>query len=175
MTRHGSLAYYLAAWICGCFFLTLCVWLGEIWRAGASPLWMHGASGLLFAYFYGLILGFAPVVLAGFILRRAMSAVKWKGVLEWMLAAAIVFAVAIIGLAGVSRVWMSRGSEEPMIVFLLVRGAALVVAAGWWLAVPAGAATGLVLQRVNNAFNREAAAQSQAAQEAHEANPQKTK
>lgn len=168
MTRHGSLAYYLAGWICGCFFLTVCVWLAEIWGASASPLWMHGASGLLFAYFYGLILGFAPVILAGLILRRAMSAVKWTGVAEWMLAAAIVFSVVIIGLAGVSRVWMSRGSEEPMAVFLVVRGAALVVTAGWWLAIPAGAATGLVLQRIDKAFNRETAA-------AQEVNPQKTK
>jgi len=154
MTRHGSLAYYLAAWICGCFFLTLCVWLAETWRPMASPLWMHGASGLLFAYFYGLILGFVPAIAGGFILRRAMNLMKWTAVVEWMIAGAIVFFLVILLLTGASRMWTVQGRTEPMILFLTLRGAELLMAAGWWLAIPAGGATGLVLQRIDKAFNR---------------------
>ena len=29
MTRHGSLVYYLASWICGGFFLTVAMFLQE--------------------------------------------------------------------------------------------------------------------------------------------------
>jgi hypothetical protein len=164
MTRNGSLAYYLAAWVCGCFFLTLGVWAAEIWRRGApglvSPVWMHGASGLLFAYFYGLILGLVPVLAAAFVLRQAMRAAKWKGVWEWMAAGGAVFCAVIYALAWAGREWGGVGAEravEGALPFLIFHGASVLIAVGWWLALPAGAATGLVLQRVDRAFGRDAA------------------
>lgn len=153
MTRRGSLAYYLAGWICGCFFMTVCVWLTEIWRSTESPLWLHGASGLLFAYFYGLILGVVPTVANGFILRRAMKFVGWKGAAEWIVAGAIALLVVVVVLAAVSRALATRGHQESVGMLLLFRGAELLLAAGWWLAIPAGAATGLVLHRIDKAFS----------------------
>jgi hypothetical protein len=165
MTRNGSLAYYLAAWVCGCFFLTLGVWVAEIWRGGVSglvsPGWIHGASGLLFAYFYGLILGLLPVLVAAFVLRLVMNAARWKGAWEWMAAGGVVFSVLIYALACVGREWGPTAggrAVEGALPFLIFRGAILLMAAGWWLALPAGAVTGLVLQRVDKAFGRDAVA-----------------
>jgi hypothetical protein len=48
MTRRGSLAYYLAAWICGCFFMSVAICLKD-------PLALVGANIALaarFIYFY---------------------------------------------------------------------------------------------------------------------------
>jgi hypothetical protein len=42
MTRQGTLAYYLAAWVIGCFVVAALQWVGEAF-AGE----IHGASILL--------------------------------------------------------------------------------------------------------------------------------
>ena len=50
MTRRGTLAYYLAAWVIGCFVISLLQWIGE---AVAGEI--HTASILLTTYFFSLI------------------------------------------------------------------------------------------------------------------------
>jgi hypothetical protein len=58
MTRSGSLAYYLTAWICGCFFMSLAVWTRDLFGANADNAFStHSVFGLIFFYFYGLVFG----------------------------------------------------------------------------------------------------------------------
>src|ERR1700735_759976 len=67
MTRSGSLAYYLIAWICGCFFMSLCVWTRDLFATSAGDAFSaHSVFGLIFFYFYGLVFGAAASVAGGF-------------------------------------------------------------------------------------------------------------
>ena len=44
MTRHGTLAYYLAAWVCGCFFMSTAIFLRFYARsASRRSASLHGA------------------------------------------------------------------------------------------------------------------------------------
>ena len=155
MTRRGTLAYYLAAWICGCFFMSALVWLRA--RAGEADVTdvlppMKSTSGLLFITFCGLIFGaFASLVIA-FLLRRIAAAFRWRRAWQWTLAGAVLTPV-IIGLVGA---WWRRVGSPPQgassWLSLLGLGPAVVLDAGLWLAIPAGAATALVLYRIHRAF-----------------------
>src|ERR1700746_2071240 len=55
MTRRGSLIYYLTAWICGCFFMSLAIWIRDLWGATVTSSRSREAFGVLFFYFYGLV------------------------------------------------------------------------------------------------------------------------
>ena len=55
MTRRGSLIYYLTAWICGCFFMSLAIWIRDFWGSTVTSPRSHEAFGILFFYFYGLV------------------------------------------------------------------------------------------------------------------------
>ncbi len=60
MTRRGSLVYYLAAWVCGCFFASLVVWIAP----QESRLSLEGFRGLrifFFIYFLCLAVGAIPL------------------------------------------------------------------------------------------------------------------
>ena len=52
MTRRGTLAYYLAAWVIGCFVMAFLQWLGEALAGNFQT-----ASILLTKYFFTLIFG----------------------------------------------------------------------------------------------------------------------
>ena len=154
MTRRGSLAYYLAAWICGCFFMSALIWVKDL-TAGASfeLITMRSAFGLLFFSFYGLILGAAAALLGAFLLRRLMTLVHWEYAWQWALAGG---ALAPI-LVGALGAWWRHATLAPVRagprwLSLLAFGPSVVLEAGLWLAIPAGAATAFVLYRVHRAF-----------------------
>ena len=67
MTRHGTLAYYLAAWVIGCFIVSLLVWVIAV--ASGQPL---RAAMLLEIYFFALVFGAVDALLFAFLLRRIM-------------------------------------------------------------------------------------------------------
>ena len=159
MTRRGSLIYYLTAWICGCFFMSLAVWTQDLWHATAFSARSRAAFGVLFFYFYGLIFGALAVLIGAFLLRRIMTLLKCKTPLHWAVAGAILAPVLIGGLGAWGMHASSEQNFEPhrLLSFLLL-GPAMVVQAGWWLAIPAGAATGFLLCRVQRAFAPQPAA-----------------
>jgi hypothetical protein len=152
MTRRGSLIYYLTAWICGCFFMSLFIWVKDLW----GPILVHSrvreAFGLMFFYFYGLVLGALPALLAAFLLRRVMALLKCKTPSHW----AVVGAILAPSLMAILGAWGRHlaASERPgfRLLGLLTFGPKTVVEAGWWLAIPAGAATAYLLCRVQRAF-----------------------
>ena len=153
MTRSGSLAYYLTAWICGCFFMSLAVWTRDLFGANADNAFStHSVFGLIFIYFYALVFGAVAALAGGFLLRRVMAALKCKTPSHWAIAGAILApaVVAILGQLG-RHIGIEEGSGISFLR-IVTYGPRIVVETGWWLAIPAGAVTAFLLCRVQRAF-----------------------
>jgi hypothetical protein len=153
MTHRGSLIYYFTAWIFGCFFMSLAVWTKDLWGAARLSSGLREAFGVLFFYFYGLVFGALSALIGGFLLRRVAALLKCKSPSHWAIFGAIL-APILIGALGT---WGPRidlaGHPGFRLLSLLTFGPKTVLEAGWWLAIPAGAATGYLLGRVQCAFD----------------------
>ncbi len=159
MTRNGSLAYYLAAWICGCFFMALGFWVDIHWLRGA---WSQGEFldvGFLAICFFGLILGAVPSLLFAWMLRRLMRVFAIERFRFWIFTGAGLALLLIWLLGSVGHLARDPRllpySALPIWPFLLV-GPVSVLEAGIWAAVPVGAATAGVLFAIHRAFAQNA-------------------
>jgi hypothetical protein len=152
MTRRGTIVYYLSAWILGCFFASLLLWIKDMFAPTLNVSLSRSAFGLLFFYFYGLLLGALPALLAGLVLRLIMGALKCKTPWHWAIVGAILVPVLIFILG----IWGRRAEmlQHPNLGLagLLTFGPKLILDAGWWLAIPSGAATAYLLGRIHRAF-----------------------
>jgi len=152
MTRRGSLIYYLSAWILGCFFMSLAIWTKDMMGPTHGLVSARSAFGLMFFYFYGLILGAFAAFLGAFVLRRLMRAVRCKTPSHWAVAGAILMPLVIAALGWLGRrVDLAQRPGERLLA-LLTTGPKVVLEAGWWLAIPAGAATAYLLCRIECRF-----------------------
>jgi hypothetical protein len=154
MTRRGTLAYYLAAWVIGCFIFSVLLWIGAA-RSGAPA----GASTLLATYFLALIFGAVDMLFFAFLLRRVM---RWWGthnISRWVVAGAglafllmqlLTFAYERIPTAGA----LSQGAWAVLVA--LIVGVDLVRDSGSWEVPVHGAITAVVLCLVDRAFNQPA-------------------
>jgi len=158
MTRRGSIAYYLSAWILGCFFASVLVWIRDIFAPTLNVPLSRSAFGLLFFYFYGLLLGALAALLGGFLLRLIMAALRCKTPTHWALAGAILAPVLIIILGILGRRIETIRHPDLRLVGLLTLGPKIVLDAGWWLAIPSGAAAAYFLCRIQRAFAPQQAA-----------------
>lgn len=150
MTRRGSLAYYLAAWVCGCFFMSATVWL-----EGLPVPTARSVSDLLFVYFLSLMYGAVPALLFAFLLRRAARRMRCNRAWQWIAGGAILapaltelfrrFASTDAWQVGGWRSWISVSLLSSSAIYANRSGMALITA-------PAGAATAWVLFRVDRAF-----------------------
>lgn len=153
MTRRGSLIYYLTAWILGCFFMSLSVWTKDMWGAARLSSGMREAFGVLFFNFYGLVFGALSALIGGFLLRRVAALLKCRTPFHWAIFGAAL-APALIGVLGTwGRHMDLAGHPGFRLLSLLTFGPKTVLEAGWWLAIPAGAATGYFLGKVQRAFD----------------------
>jgi len=152
MTRRGSLAYYLAAWICGCVFTSDAVWLFSIYSVRGYSNQFAGVFGLLFLCFYGLMCGAVPALIWAFILRRLMKALNRRRTVEWIAAGAGLSTALVVGLGEWGLRFSNHGATPPLPIESLVCGPVGVMTADWWLAIPSGAATAYVLYRIDRAF-----------------------
>jgi hypothetical protein len=152
MTRRGSLAYYLAAWIIGCVFMSLAIWLRDAPGAAVGPLSFRTGFGVLLLCFYGLVFGACAALLGAFLLRRVALWLKWDEPVAWV-AAGAGLATLLIALLGS---WGRRLTDAPRLAPKWIQfatfGPKIVLDAGWWLAIPVGAATAFVLYRIDRAF-----------------------
>ena len=152
MTRRGSLIYYLAAWALGCFFMVLAVWCQNLFLTTSQDLMREATEGFLTLIVYGYLFGAPTALLFGLLLRRIMSALKCKTPMHWAIAGAILAPLVVVALGiGNRRAAHFLPSDYAAILFPLV-GAENVLRAGWWLPIPAGAATGYYLGRIQRAF-----------------------
>jgi hypothetical protein len=156
MTRSGSLAYYLAAWICGCFFLALAVWAHAAAAGHSLMRGSSGASNLLTVYFFSLIFGFLDSIVGGFVLRRVAIAAHFGRAWQWAAAGAVLAPLEIFALArwGDAMLWQPGNMPSAWSFFVLAP--MIVEREATWLAAPAGALAALVLYSIHNAFGPKA-------------------
>jgi hypothetical protein len=152
MTRRGSLIYYLASWALGCFFMIAVVWCRAMIGVPFQDFLREGAKGFLLLMMYGYVFGAPIALLYGFVLRRIMVAMKCKTPLHWAIVGALLAPVLVLALGYGSRnaAHVLPGEYES-ILFPLV-GAESLLHIGWWLTIPAGAATAYYLGRIQRAF-----------------------
>jgi hypothetical protein len=153
MTRRGSLIYYLAAWALGCFFMVGMVWCQNLFLASSQDLFREATEGFLTLIVYGYLFGAPTALLFGLLLRRIMLALKCKTPLHWALVGGILAPLVVIALGLTSRsAARVLPSDSATVLFPLV-GAENVLHTGWWLTIPAGAATAYYLGRIQRAFS----------------------
>ncbi len=148
MTRRGSLAYYLAAWVCGCFFMSCTIWVG-------NPIEPRSVSLLLYIYFLSLMFGAVTSLLFGFFLRRAANSMHWNRTWHWLVGGAILAPALTALLGAVASSQALQGSSWRDWIFIPLTGPYLINGSHRWmplLAAPAGAATAWVLFRIDRAF-----------------------
>lgn len=154
MTRRGTLVYYLSAWILGCFFMSCLVWIRDTYFGTSRPF-TDSAFGLLYFYFFGLVSGAATALIGAFLLRRTMIALKCKTPSHWAIAGAILSTLVVVGLGQWGRHAITQDNGQSRFLELLTAGPEAVLNAGWWLAIPGGAATAFLLCRIQRAFTAE--------------------
>jgi hypothetical protein len=155
MTRRGSLAYYLASWICGGLFLTIAMFLQErIWPQGMGMEPSGAGAEILSTYFLVLIFcAFLSLVFA-FLLRLLMDALHAGKLWQWVLAGAVLAVPMTWGVRWASRAADSvglqgGGRQIAVFLFLGVRGIAEHHAL---LVPPVAAITAAVLFLIHRAF-----------------------
>jgi hypothetical protein len=153
MTHRGSLIYYLTAWILGCFFMSALVWGKDMSGSTESLFKIRSAFGLLFFSFYGFILGAVTAFLGAFLLRRIMKALNSKTPWHWAIAGALLTPALVAAIGTLGRHWNDPGMPRLTLTAISTYGAQMILEAGWWLTIPAGAATGYFLGRVERAFD----------------------
>jgi hypothetical protein len=152
VTRRGTLAYYLAAWVCGCFFISLPVWLhatafGDL--PFSSP---PGVAGLLVFYFYSLIFGLLAALIGAFLLRRITALLAWRKAWQWVLAGAVLAPSVALALGHAGAQTLGGQTSMDRLLSLAMMGPAVVVQEGAWLTAPGGAATAFILFQIHTTF-----------------------
>jgi hypothetical protein len=147
MTRRGTLAYYLAAWVVGCFIAA------ALFSSTAETV---RVSMFLVTYFFALMGGLAGLLLFAFFLRLAMRLLGTHSLWIWAAAGAGIFSALVFLLAMASEkrpeAWWTG---VPLTISnLFFAGARAVRRTGFWQAPIDGAVTAAVLCLVDRAFNR---------------------
>lgn len=154
MTRRGGVAYYLCAWVVGCFFFALARLL-----TGAAPAVSGGWSRIFFsAYFITLAYGWLVMLGFAFLLRRIASALGWQSGAAWaMLGAALSLLLYLAAaLLGSDRTAQARWLPLLRELFEMPPYNGVPLKLGWRTAplavLVAGALTSVLLNRVHRAF-----------------------
>jgi hypothetical protein len=112
----------------------------------------EASEGFLTLIVYGYLFGAPTALLFGLLLRRLMLALKCKTPMHWAVAGAILAPLLVVALGiGSRRAALVLPADYASLLFPLV-GSEAVLRAGWWLAIPAGAATAYYLGRIQRAF-----------------------
>ena len=157
MTRRGTLAYYFAAIVVGCFFMALGITaIGE----GSLRFSGQGLRDFFLLYFLALVYGSFTMLLFAFLLRRAACWLKWERGVTWILAGAVLSPSLVWTFFLVwSRLLSGWALGGPQVMWLMIFGGAIGVAefahshlAATISAAAVGAATALVLHRIHRAF-----------------------
>ena len=153
MTRRGSLAYYLAAWVIGCFVVSIGPWVRGMRMANSGI-----SSNLLFIYFIALVVGAVDLLLYAFLLRIVMRWCKTHALWIWFLAGMSVAYIMTTLLAWGERTWHRVPAREQggfIIVYRGVFAAPLVLRdSGPWVILLDGAVMGVILCLVDRAFSQ---------------------
>ncbi len=158
MTRRGSIAYYLAAVVCGSFFLSASYYGFFLWMGASSQHW---GRDFLYVYMLTIPLGLLPQLLAAWAVRRLACLFAWRDLAMWLAAGSVIWLGLLwtIGQLGIavqatpsSPEW---GYAKLGAMFLLV-GPMYAVEQPLWIPLPAAVATAWVLFTVHRAFEEQA-------------------
>ena len=166
MTRHGTLAYYLAAWVIGCPVVALVFWLIESVHTGSAS-----SSTLLEICFFALMSGALDSLLFAFLLRRVLHVLGTRNAVVWGLTGGALSLVLVFTLAWIfERLTgsMQQGLAYFLSLFVFTAPEA-IWRSGWWQTPIEGAGIAAVLCLVDRAFNRVDAAETGASAEKSEA------
>jgi hypothetical protein len=153
MTRRGTLAYYLAAWVIGCFVMAFLKWLGDTLAGN-----FQAASILLTTYFFSLIFGAIAILLFAFLMRRAMRLVGTHSLWAWCLWGAVLAFAEIEALIGAQGPLLSillsihSGALGAVFFAAVLQAAGSLAGRNLWQAPVGGAITAVVLCLVDRAF-----------------------
>jgi hypothetical protein len=159
MTGRGNLAYYLASWVCGCFFTACAFWLEMQFSRSASFQGTFQTVSFLGLCFFGLIFGAVPSLLFAWILRRIMKFIRIGRIWLWIaigagLSYALIGSLGSLGHLAQDPRYLPY-SALPIWPFLLV-GPLAILDASLWMTLPVGALTAAVLFAVYQAFEQQA-------------------
>jgi hypothetical protein len=151
MTRRGTLAYYLAAWVIGCFVVSFLQWVGE--ALGGE---VQTASILLTTYFFSLVFGAAAILLFAFLLRRSMRLLGTHAAWAWFVGGAALGLLEIFLLIHAQSALLSTRSGEfgDLLFAAVLKAADALAGRNFWQAPVDGAITAGVLCLVDRAFTR---------------------
>ncbi len=152
MTRRGSLAYYLAGWVCGCLFMSLAVWLPRRWEPTHWTPGFRGASGFLAFYFLALVFGAFTALLFAFLLRRLVGVLGLRSLWQWVVPGSGLAALLIWGLAALGRAVDTTVRPLEFLLILLLGALRAVRPPPVWANLLVGAATAFVLYFIHRAF-----------------------
>jgi hypothetical protein len=150
MTRRGSIAYCLAAWVIGSFIVALVFSFASDQSSSASVL--------IELYFFALIAGAVDLLLFALLLRRIMRLLGTHRLWAWALAGAGLFAILTYLLAGISQK-LPEALQIGMfriVANIVFSGPQALRLAGLWQAPIEGALMATVLCLVDRAFDRPA-------------------
>lgn len=149
MTRQGSLAYYLAAWVIGCFIVSFLRWTGDALAGNLEP-----ASGLLTTYFFSLVFGAIAILAFSFLLRRSMRLLGTHALWAWFVSGGAMALLLIFVLLRTRGAFVSiRSNEIGEILFgAILKAAGVFAGRNLWQAPVDGAFTAVVLCLVDRAF-----------------------
>jgi len=158
MTRRGSLAYYIAAVVVGCFFASAGFFLaGQLlrWHAGAAQT--PGLREFFFLYFLSIPFGGFAALLFAFLLRRLASLLRTRHPVAWAGIGAALAPALIWAANGLLEGLRTYGGSSPTVTRLMLPLIWLCFGAEmlrpfWWVMIPVGIATALVLFAIHRAF-----------------------
>jgi hypothetical protein len=158
MTRRGSLAYYLASWIIGGFFLTAAMYLQERAAPEGMGIGPSGAgAAILTTYFLVLIFcAFLSFVFA-FLLRLIMGWLHAGSLWQWIAAGVVLSLPLTWGVRWASHATDAAGVQGAprqiaVFLFLGVRG---IAEHHPFLGLPAAGLNAAVLFLIHRAFAQE--------------------
>src|SRR5277367_516938 len=113
MTRHGTLAYYMAAWVCGSFFMSSAIFLRfTLDPHRGVPLSLHGVVSNFWLFtFVGLIFGIGISLAGSFLMRRLMNAFHVRSTAAWVISGAILAPIIVLAFGDVGRALQSSTSK----------------------------------------------------------------
>jgi hypothetical protein len=158
MTKRGTVVYYLAAWVIGCFVISLMVWTFAPVQEGMPQ---SAPARLLILYFLALGYGAVDVLLFALLLRRTMRLAGTHNIAIWIFSGAMLAAILTRFLlwAGDELVGMTPVSGRGPLDYLLLAvwtAPNALRRAGLWQAPVCGALIAVVLCLVDRAFNHPA-------------------
>jgi hypothetical protein len=158
MTRRGSLTYYLAAVVVGCFFVSVAYALfGQVPRWHGDPEQVSSFREFFLLYFLSIPFGGFSALVFAFVLRRLAPLLRPRSSVAWVAAGAVLAPAvmwAFVVLAEAARIYGGAGRLSAAILagVAWVCLGPIVLSEIWWVVVPAGMATALVLCAIHRAF-----------------------